>query len=666
MNIDIFIIIYLIIGGLLSILVSFLFFRQYVCKEKDKIKNYSKIYYSAYFFNIFFFALNIFHIFIASLDFSLSTFEDIPGFESDIGKKLFEYLPDYYLYIDWITKGLSLISEFYYLLYTSGYFYKCDIICDIITRSLHFEKETCQKVYKFLKWIIIGSIVLIILILLNIKFNIVTIEVLKSGYNFFLFLSNYSNFLHTILLLFYIGFVVQNLFQLQLIEQNEDQKENYNIWKLGKIYHYYKEEREEIDEDLKVIKNKYKSIFPDEESKTFLMNNKDFKNFEKKYQNFKEEIQETYKNYRYIDIKFTNLKEAVDKFREQIYQNEKNKNDDQGNIKKLYLLNDQRENNKNYEYELLSRYKEKIDKQKKRCNCLFLCCCCCCCCCCCNKDPNKKVINDICYMMSKVKEKLISFKRKCNLIESIKDSLIQCSQKNKCCKCNKYLLLAIITMAFLILLEFPLPLLSWEKSNMDKEEYEFAFIFLLILYVVLISFYFIIFAYALYENEYIHGQGLYGKNKSVSDPINFFSFTESLDFFSSVIYHAGWVLNKNGNIKAKFNEVFYLPDYEINEDLNLLNIFPYISLGLILIFIFISSNFSKISLCGFILFDINENAGFFSDNEKFYGYFFIGCGCYIDIFKGNNQTIDLFQEDEDEEESDNTNLPDNEMELLVN
>ena len=75
-----------------------------------------------------------------------------------------------------------------------------------------------------------------------------TIEVLKSGYNFFLFLSNYSNFLHTILLLFYIGFVVQNLFQLQLIEQNEDQKENYNIWKLGKIYHYYKEEREEIDE----------------------------------------------------------------------------------------------------------------------------------------------------------------------------------------------------------------------------------------------------------------------------------------------------------------------------------------------------------------------------------------------------------------------------------
>jgi hypothetical protein len=268
--------------------------------------------------------------------------------------------------------------------------------------------------------------------------------------------------------------------------------------------------------------------------------------------------------------------------------------------------------------------------------------------------------------MSKVKEKLISFKRKCNLIESIKDSLIQCSQKNKCCKCNKYLFLAIITMVFLIFLEFPLPLLSWEKSNMDKEEHEFAFIFLLILYVVLISFYFIIFAYALYENEYIHVQGLYGKNKSVSDPINFFSFTESLDFFSSVIYHAGWVLNKNGNIKAKFNEVFYLPDYEINEDLNLLNIFPYISLGLILIFIFISSHFSKISLCGLILFDINENAGFFSDNEKFYGYFFIGCGCYIDIFKGNNQTIDLFQEDEDEDESDNTNLPDNEMKLLVN
>ena len=120
---------------------------------------------------------------------------------------------------------------------------------------------------------------------------------------------------------------------------------------------------------------------------------------------------------------------------------------------------------------------------------------------------------------------------------------------------------------------------------------------------------------------------------------NFFNFSNTLGFFDTVIYHAGWVLNKKGKIEEKFNKVFVLLDYEINENLNLMDILPYISFGLILLFIFISAKFSKLSICGFILFDFNENSGFFDDNEKFYGYFFIGCGCYIDIFKSSLKRI---------------------------
>lgn len=134
----------------------------------------------------------------------------------------------------------------------------------------------------------------------------------------------------------------------------------------------------------------------------------------------------------------------------------------------------------------------------------------------------------------------------------------------------------------------------------------------------------------------------------MSDGINFFNFSNTLGFFGPVIYHAGWVLNKKGKIHAKFNKVFVLPDYEINNNLNLMDIFPYISLGLILIFIFISSKFSKFSIGGIIIFDFNENSGFFDDNEKFYGYFFMGCGCYIDIFKRDRDERPLFIGDENE------------------
>ena len=666
MNLDLFIIIYLIVGVLLSILISFLFFRQYLPKEPKKIKK-SKAYYFAYLFNIGFFALNINHIFITSLDFSISAFEKIPGFESYALKKIFDSLPGYYLLLHWLSKFLDKFGKFFCFCYTSGYFYICDIILDALTRYIYLEKQTCDKIYKYFKWAILGVIVLTVLLIVNINFNFVSMEDLKDGYNFIIFLSNFSNFLESIMLLFYIGFVVQNLFQLFLIEFNENEKENYNIWKLGKVYFYYNQEKEEIKEDIEKIEAKYKSAFPEAESKDINSNlnnikeNKDFTTFKHYYIKFIKEFKDSYSDYKYIDCKIEDIKTAVTKFRKEIYTQFKEDNNNEEENKKLFHISPEQENNIEYEYQFLKQYKKKIEFQNKKCcNCLFICCCCCLCCKCVkNKNPKKVIINEICYMISKINEKLVSFKRKFNLIEEIKDDILN-ARNNNCCKKFKYLIFFIITIIILSVCE--IPLFYFDNLNIYKEEYnisnEFAFIFILCLFIFLISFYFIIFTYAHFENEYIHGEGLYGKNKSVLDPVNFFNFTQTLDFFSVVIYHASWVLNKKGTIKAKFNEVFYLPDYDFNENLNLLSIFPFISLGLILIFIFISSKFSKISICGFILFNINENSGFFDDNEKFYGYFFIGCGCYIDIFKRLGQRIDLSTENQSE------NYPDYEIKLL--
>ena len=149
----------------------------------------------------------------------------------------------------------------------------------------------------------------------------------------------------------------------------------------------------------------------------------------------------------------------------------------------------------------------------------------------------------------------------------------------------------------------------------------------------MITFYFIIYCYSILEKKYIHDEYIFGKEESSSNGANFFYFIGEIAFFSQIIYHAGWVLNKTGQIKARFNEVYVLPDYQIDDDLNLMTIFPYINLGMIILFTFISAKFSGFSVKGCILLNFNENVGFFDDNEIFYDYFFIGCGCYIDIYK---------------------------------
>lgn len=241
-------------------------------------------------------------------------------------------------------------------------------------------------------------------------------------------------------------------------------------------------------------------------------------------------------------------------------------------------------------------------------------------CCCCLKA--QKLESDICYMMSKIKEKLIPFKRKYDMITYLKETFKKFdSDKNKLKICNRYLCYIIIVIPLIITFEFPLfyyDITNINDNENDSSKNQFEFILSLIMFLFLILFYFIIHCYGVLENKHIHGETLLGENESSSEGVNFFNFTNAIGFFDQIIYHAGWVLNKKGEIKARFNEIYILPDYQINDDLNLMRLLPYISIGLIVVFLFISSKFSKLSICGFIIFNFNESCGFFDDNEKFY------------------------------------------------
>ena len=643
MNLVIFIIIYLIVCLLLSILISFLFLRQYACKDKSKVKELKCNYFFSYYFNIVFFSLTIFHIFITALDHSLSAFENYPFFQNNFIEKILSILPKYYFLIELISYGLTVTSRLYYYINTSGYFYKCDIACDAITRCLYLEKNSERIIKNNYQPIIIFVFLFILIIIYGVLIKgFITIN---SVIDFVKLIINFNTFYKYFILLFYIGFIVQNLFDLNTIECDYNQKQNYNIWKLGKIYSYYDKERNDLKKSIDKIKDKYEKSFSGFDYKS--LDNEDQRFiaiFENKYNLFTENIQKLDKDYEIINLKFENIEEAIIKFRQAIYDEFIEENERKNNSEKLYHISDRNE------YDMMKKYADIIIQKKDSCDSKCGCDCDCvhCCFCCCGNKKRKyykqRIVEEICYMMSKINEKLISFKRKCFLINSIIQKLKKnYSKKNKCC--SKYCCYFIIIIFILIIFENPFYYLDFDDNN-SEDIVEKEFLFTLGLYIFLIIFYFFIFIYGIIVNREIYGETLFGKNKSMSDGINFFKFSYTLGFFSPVIYHAGWVLNKKGKINAQFNEVFVLPDYEIDKNLNLMSIFPYISLGLIFLFIFISSKFSKLSICNFIIFDFNENSGFFDDNEKFYGYFFIGCGCYIDIFKRNQYASPLLLEDE--------------------
>lgn len=620
-NLDFIILTYLIVGLVLSYLLSFLFLRQY---NKEK-----KIFCCDYYCHIFFFGLAIYHIFIAIFDYSLSFIENSPILEGKMITYFWEFLSKFYfifsLFSSWIYP--------YYIAYgyefglTNGYYLKLDLTFDYFKRLLHIKWTT----------IILVLITLPIVLVLLIKQIIKIHEI----FDFIALLLNVNNIYQYFHILFYFGFIIANLIQKIIIKSNANEEENYKIWNLGKIYTYYNEEREAIKKQCEKIQTKYNSLKAEKSISTL---------FEQNFTKFQNNIESLKLDLKLISFNVEDIKKAVIKFKETVLEEFKNDNDAKQSQKKLSqnFFNIEKD-----EYEFGHKEIEKIKKEEAKKECSFIWCTFCC-----AKCKKKEVLkNEICDMMTEVNIKALSFKRKKNLISSIKDYFLYNKIDSKCKRNCTVFLLYICLILVLPLLFIESPFFYITNKFKQENQIESTLDFLLILSVVFVInvFYFIIFIYSIIHHQKIQGDLIFGKDGSLSDNYNYIKFIAIIfEFCNAIIYHSMWVLNKQYVIKAKFNELLYtFPIYELDFTINsmdynisLLDLFPYISFFFVLFSFFLALKFTKLKICGYTIFTYNEIVDFFGDDQYFYGYFFTGCGCFIDIFKKHNSQPLLGQEEE--------------------
>ena len=106
----------------------------------------------------------------------------------------------------------------------------------------------------------------------------------------------------------------------------------------------------------------------------------------------------------------------------------------------------------------------------------------------------------------------------------------------------------------------------------------------------------------------------------VNNFLNFILVVFSL--FNASIYHSLWIVNKKGNIRAEYYNIFYLPKNDIeliksNNSILTSNIASLGNLALIIIFIFIASKYTELKICNKVLLVFNENTEFFFSEYDF-------------------------------------------------
>ena len=227
--------------------------------------------------------------------------------------------------------------------------------------------------------------------------------------------------------------------------------------------------------------------------------------------------------------------------------------------------------------------------------------------------------------MTKVNIEVAKTFRKGYIIDKLDDNLkyskyeeINCCRKLKCVK-----FLWLIFLIILIILEFPYHMII-EEDKLTLSYSFINFLIILLIYSVSVIFYFSIFIYSAINYQYIQGNLIFGKLSELINFVNFIGFVYS--FYTASIYHSLWVFNKNGNIKALFYKIYFLPENIINFTINdknysisTLDIICYGTLIFILISIFMASKYTK----------FNENTEFFFSEYEFYFYFILGCACNI-------------------------------------
>ena len=631
-DIDLILILYLILTLLISFISSFLYLNYFRNKELTSL--------FSFYFCVFCFGLIIYHIFLVPLDHAISFKTNLTKLEdsSTLINDLLKILEIYYQYFGYFSEFVNIIfGPIMIFFYTTGFYYKCDICKDIGKRL-------------FEKYFTLFNICLILILLIPIFVLLYLGKLYEFYENEFKLFLNYLNYYSYLKILFYIGFIIKHKFIMYILKNNEGEIENYNIWKLGKLYLYYEREKINIKKNYDKIKIEIEQYFKEHPNHI----NDDFN---KKVEEFEKYVKFSLTNIIYIEPDIEGINLSNEKYRKKyefnndqeimslIKKNENgnfideddNFNDTDNRNINLNNQNDQKEINfleKNTE-----KCKRNFENEEKSGCCTNCSSCCFSCCKCCKKGEKiyenfKEFKNEICSLMDIVYESCVSIQRKSFLINQKYIDLFSDEKKQNCLKrflnclkINLIKLFFIILGIILIVLEFSIFELKI-PNNIDKDkEYKYTLLIWLIFFISVIT-YFLIFNDSIIHHQYIEGEIIYGLKKSQN--VNYYNFISLMfDLINALLFHSVWVLNKSQNIEAKFSKVFILKPIYYQEQ----NIIPYISFSIILICIYNTVTFSKLKIGGKTKIVFNENADFFEFNENFYGNFYIGCGCLIFIAK---------------------------------
>ena len=688
-DLDIFFIIYFSSSFLISFLISFLYLMNY----PNKNSNYK----FGYYFTIICFSLTIFLSFIVIFDFVASIHKEVEGkfynnfndtkiynlrYEHHLIDIFLDNVQYYYLIFGLFSKFVQFfLAPLLILYYTTGFYKKYDIFCDLIKRYI--------QIYINQTNIILALIAIIPVSLLYIYGTYGTV------FGRFKMLLNYLNFYSNLTILFYIGFFLQNIPRNYSLKKTENDMENYIIWKLGKIFFYYSRELKNLNDGYNEIKE-----LIEEFSKNEIEIPQDFKmNFQK----FKKNIENAQRNIVKIDSNLEEVKYATKKYNKQAKEimrqkkqeeirkkrEEKNKinndiyeqNEEEINVELLGENNyneingDNNEDNniegedeRYYQYlkekneEAVKHFNEEEKINKKNCwkKCWEE-----------KKPPFNNFIdfkNYICALMTKVNEDSLSIKRKSYLI----DLKIEEIFNNKQTSCNKFcnecsIILYLFLIFIIFLLEIPIFYLndiSYIGNGLIKNPIKNYTIFIILLFIPVII-YFCIFYYSIIYHKYIQGEIIFGKNKS--ENTHFLKFLILvLGLNNALIFHSVWILNKINAIKTQFSEtyIFYIFLIPVKYgQIDKIDIVASTGLIFIIISAICSLKFSKLKIKGHNIFIFNENIDFFIGEENFYSNFLLGCGCYINIYKNYFEKKYKLNNNNNNKANDKINDNDNDIDI---
>ena len=656
MNLNFISSIYLPLGLAFSFLVSFLYLRRY---PKEDVK-------FAYYFSIFVFGLVIFNIFLVPYDIAVAGYiqkNNITNFT------LFENLNIYYMIFGFFSQIVGdVVSPIMILIEISGFYNKGEITIEVL-------KSYFSDFFQLIKLIavLLASIPTTINLFIQGKDIMELLRIILLYLNFFPYLE----------ILYYIGFVSQDLVYSVLKKKYKDEWRYFDLWKLGKIYKYYFREREivnkrfeEINNDINEAINTYHMEIP-----AVFMDH---------YERFKEKVEETQKNLLFLVSEKKSVFDATMKHKEdEMRKNEKLKFDEnfykemfqyvdkeektvkkQVALDKSYQLDDSMSNLNESDFDfsedgddydefegmteeelkaqLGSDYEAMMEKRNKKLKAKQ------------NKDyiapihiEEKLIITEkkfqtfdnlrkyICQKMTKVIKASNSVQRKSHLISQKGIILLDVNNYlNTYTNCR--LVPVAIYFCILIFFELPVNIYGFFPSIIQ------GFIFDLVFGIITTSFYFFIFNYATINHKYISGNLIFGKHRSSN--FNFYKFISFILCYSDALFfHSVWVMKKNKDEyrnDVKYFEVFNLPEVLFQD----IDIIPILSLIIIIICCFNAAKFSviklKIKKFNFVkvLFLFNENADFFYNESNLFNNFILGCGVLFCIKKNMDRILQILGE----------------------